>query len=67
MARLTQRERDQDLYAILVVAGIEGLMLLAANDMYYAGLRNSWVPVAVIVVLATVVAVYAGLRKTFRP
>lgn len=64
---MTQRERDQDVAAILVVTGIEGLMLLAANDMYYAGLRNSWVPVAVVAVLAAVVAVYAGLRNTLRP
>lgn len=62
---MTQREKDQDVYAILVVMGIEGLMLLAANDMYYAGFANSWVPIAVATVLAMAVLVYVRVRGTF--
>lgn len=58
-------EQAQDVYAILVVLGIVGLIVKAANAMYYAGLGNSWVPMAVAAILAVGMLVYARVRKVF--
>jgi membrane protein YdbS with pleckstrin-like domain len=64
-SRERERRQDQDLYAMLVVLGIVGLMVMAANAMYYAGLSNSWVPMAAATVLSVTLLVYARVRKVF--
>lgn len=64
-SRERERQQDQDIYAMLVVLGIAGLMIKAANAMYYAGLGNSWVPGVLAIALFFALPVYAMVRKVF--